>query len=322
MKTLILGCGSIGKKHALNLKKLRKSQIILCDNNENRLKTLGKIIHPLKQYVDYKKAIQENMDISHAIICTPSSYHVKPAIYLFKNKINVLIEKPISDSLFQTKSLLNLCKKNNLVGMMGHSFIFDANYKKLKSLISTKNMGKIYSVNFILKQYLPDWHPDINYKKEYTARKELGGGALLTLGSHIFYLVEWLFGNLEQSFTSFKTTQGSLKINVDDSFYFLGKTKKDIVIQINSNFISRKYSHNISIDCEKGTIELDFLKNKIKIIAPNNKSKIIKIKHPHDRYYSEIKYFLNLKKSDKIEENVSLQSGIRFLQQVKKIPRL
>ena len=63
-------------------------------------------------------------------------------------------------------------------------------------------------------------------------------------------------------------------------------------------------------------------KYKYGIRMPITKSKIIKIKHPHDRYYSEIKYFLNLKKSDKIEENVSLQSGIRFLQQVKKIPRL
>jgi predicted dehydrogenase len=320
MKTLVLGCGSIGKKHALNLKKLKLSQIVLCDTNENNLKSLGKMIGTPFQYTDYKAAINAHSDIQHAIICTPSSDHILPSIYLAKNKINLLIEKPLSNSLVGTKILREIAKKNRVIIMMGHSFFFDSNYTKLKSLITSQRLGKIYSVNFTLKQFLPEWHLNSNYENEYTARKELGGGVLLTLGSHIFYLIEWLFGKITDDFTSFTTRQGSLKINVDDSFYFLGETKNKTIVHINSNFISRVYRHDLTLDCEKGVVEFNFLKNSINIIFSNGKTKTIKIKHRHDRYYYELKHFLNLKKSASIDKNLSLDSGINFLKTIKKIP--
>ena len=320
MKTLILGCGSIGKKHALNLKKLQLSEIVLCDINKNNLKSLGQKIGTSFQYTDYKEAIKANTDIKHAIICTPSYYHIPPAIYMAKNKIDILIEKPLSNNLVGVKTLCEIAKKNKVIIMMGHSFIFDPNYTKLKSLISSKNLGKIYSVDFTLKQFLPEWHPNSNYEKEYTARKELGGGVLLTLGSHIIYLIEWLFGKFDGNFTSFTTRQGSLKINVDDSFNFLGETKNKTIVHINSNFISRVYRHHLTLDCEKGVVEFNFLKNSITIIFPNQKSRTIKIKHLEDRYYYELKHFLHLKQSKHIEENLSLEYGINFLKTVKKIP--
>lgn len=320
MKTLVLGCGSIGKRHALNLKKLCLSEIVLCDTNEENLKSLGKRINTSYQYTNYKEAIKEHPDIKHAIICTPSSFHVSPSQYLAKNKINILIEKPLSNNLIGIKNLDAIAKKNRIIVMMGHSFFFDPNYIKLKSLITSKQLGKIYSVNFTLKQFLPEWHADSNYEYEYTARKELGGGVLLTLGSHIFYLIEWLFGKINENFTSFTTKQGSLKINVDDSFYLLGETKNKIVINIDSNFISRVYRHNLTLDCENGIVEFNFLKNSINIISKNGKNKTIKIKHFHDRYYNELKYFLNAKKPSDINRHLNLYSGVNFLKTIKKIP--
>ena len=55
---------------------------------------------------------------------------------------------------------------------MGHSYMFEKGFKKLKSLLTKKIIGDIYFVNYMQGQYLPDWHPWANYRKEYTARKD------------------------------------------------------------------------------------------------------------------------------------------------------
>ena len=46
MKILVLGCGSIGTRHATNLKKLGINDIILCDLDLTKAKKLGKkLVH-------------------------------------------------------------------------------------------------------------------------------------------------------------------------------------------------------------------------------------------------------------------------------------
>ena len=48
--------------------------------------------------------------------------------------------------------------------------------------------------------YLPDWHPYENYKESYAAKKELGGGVVLTSIHELDYLY-WLFGKINDVFS-------------------------------------------------------------------------------------------------------------------------
>lgn len=320
MKILIIGCGSIGSRHARNLKKLRIKDIVLCDKDYSRLTTLGKSISSKFLYTDYKKAVAEHPDISAALICTPTSYHIDQVIFLAKQKIHLFIEKPLSNNLKNTKILSRLVTGNKLTVMMGHAFMFDYGYQKLKSLLKEKTIGKVYFVTYLHGQYLPDWHPTIDYRIEYTARKELGGGALLTLGSHTFYLMEWLFGKVEVIQGSLIGQFGKLDVNVDDSALFIMKTNKNIIIQSQNNFISKIYQHKMIIEGESGSMEYDFTKKKIKILLPNNKSKLINVKEDNnDRYLREMKYFITHISKKQLDENLDLNSGLRFLDMIKNL---
>ena len=98
MKFLIIGCGSIGTRHAQNLKKLGLKNIILCDSNIKRAQSLGKKINTKIFYSSYKDAVKENSDITAAIIATPTIYHMDSSIYLAKHGIDRVTDNKKSAS--------------------------------------------------------------------------------------------------------------------------------------------------------------------------------------------------------------------------------
>src|SRR5579863_333865 len=144
LKILILGCGSIGSRHARNLKSLGVTKLVLCDTSESRLKSLGNEMGTNLLYQDHRIAVKENPDILAAIICTPTALHVKSAIFFAKEKINIFVEKPLSHNLSDVKTLSNLVEKNHLIAMMGHSYMFENGFIKLHSLLKRKMIGDIY----------------------------------------------------------------------------------------------------------------------------------------------------------------------------------
>jgi len=320
LKILILGCGSIGTRHAKNLKSIGVKDIVLCDKDKSRLQSLANIIGTNLLYVDYKQAVKENRDLSSVIICTPTSYHVEQALYFAKNRINLFIEKPLSHNLDKVKSLQKIVDSYKLSVMIGHSYMFEFGFLKLKSLLEKKTIGQIYFVTYLQGQFLPDWHPKSDYRIEYTARKKLGGGALLTLTSHSFYLVEWLFGKVQSIRGDIVTRVGKLDVDVDDSVFLLMITDKNIIVQSQNNFIVPIHNHKIIVEGEKGRLEYDFVEKKIKILLLNKKNKILDVnKDSNDRFVKEMKYFLSNIKNNNLDKNLNLESGIRFLQKMKNL---
>ena len=320
MKILILGCGSIGSRHALNLKQLGVREIILCDLNEKRANDLGKKLGTKKIFNDYKIAVKQIPDISAALICIPTRFHIEPSIFFARKKIHLFIEKPLSHNLKNTKILQNIVKKNRIKIMMGNVYFFDDGFNKMKSLIERKHIGKILHASYLQGQYLPDWHPKMDYRIEYSARKDMGGGSLLTLTSHSFYVLEWILDEIKIIHGKWVGTRGSLDIDVDDTAFFLFETKSGIIIDSHNDFLSRIHQHKLIIEGEKGRLEYDFAIKKINILLKNKKPKIINvIQNDNDRFLKEIKYFIQLITTKKqLDKNLKLDKGIHFLQIMKK----
>ena len=319
MKILVLGCGSIGSRHAKNLKRLGIKDIILCDLNIERATNLGKKIKTKFIFTDYKIAVKENPDTVAALICIPTSHHINPSIFFAKNKINLFIEKPLSHNLQNIRKLANLVKKNNLIAMMGHAYMFEEGFLKLRSLLQKNTVGKIIHVSYPQGMYLPDWHPKMDYRVEYTARKDLGGGALLTLTSHSFYVLEWLVDKIKIIHGSWIGNLGKLDVDVNDSAFFLFETNSGIIIESHNDFIVRVHHHKLIVEGEKGRLEYDFALKKVNVFVHKKPSKVIPVsKDNNDRFVKEIKYFITLLKNKKQpDENLKLENGIRFLEFMK-----
>jgi len=243
MKVLLIGYGSIGKRH------------------ENVLYSLGNLISRIdivsKQYLVDKvvfKCLEEVLNIEeydYYIIASETNKHYEQLTYLESKLSNksIFCEKP----LFESKKTLPII--NNTV-YVGYVLRFHPLLQKLKELIKNE---KVINVNVNCGQYLPTWREGTNYKISYSAKKEEGGGVLLDLSHEIDY-VQWLFGKIID-IKSYQLKISDLEIDSDDLTTLIGKTENQTIVNISIDYISKIQYRKMLIHTLNYSYELDFIKN-------------------------------------------------------------
>ena len=136
LKVLIVGYGSIGKRHVRNLLSNTKSQIVICTKRKN-LTSLDK--KRVKIFDSLSKCILEKPDIG--FITNETAYHIQTAIKLAREKLDLFIEKPLSNSMKDVMVLKNLVKRNKLIVQMGYHLRFHECVNKIRQLVKQKKIG-------------------------------------------------------------------------------------------------------------------------------------------------------------------------------------
>ena len=340
MKLLIIGCGSIGRRHARNAKTLG-ADLVLCDLDESLMRKMCAELGEVPCYTDYLEAAEREY-VDAAVVATPTSLHVEIATQLAMRGIHLLVEKPLSHSLKGVDTLLHVVDQNRVTAMMGHSYRFHEGFLTLQSLLNERIIGKVYHVYSYGGWYLPDWHVHEDYRREYAARKSLGGGVALTSLSHGFDTFRWLFGEIEE-IIGWKARLSSLDIDVEDSAFCLLRTTQGVVITCIADFLSRFPRNEMILIGSEGHIEADFSNNRLKLWQVRNKRfapgdprmaeipgriKILEDGVQYDpepelisykfeanhRYLSEMAYFFERIRAKEVEFDIDLRSGLRVLE--------
>ncbi len=300
MKILVVGYGSIGKRHTHNLMSINNIDIIICTKNKDALRLEKKGI---KIFTSLSQASKEKPDIS--IICNETSFHVKTALKLAENGSHLFIEKPLSNSSKNIQKLQKIIKKKKLITMVGCNMRFHDGIKLIKKLIDKNEIGRIFSVMVENGSYMPDWHPWEDYRNSYASKKYLGGGVVLTQIHEIDYLY-WFFGKITEVF-SFTDKLSDLQLDVEDYSGSLLKFKNKIIAEIHLDYFQKPAVRNCKIIGTKGKIIWDWDNNNLQVFKnKNNKFSIKLLDKKFDKnkmYVQELQYFLNCVKKKKIPMN-------------------
>jgi predicted dehydrogenase len=295
MKALVIGYGSIGKRHIKNLASIKNMKIVV-----NTKRNKNKFLKDTKctVYQSLELCIKEKPDF--AIICNETVYHVDISIKLAKAGIHIFIEKPISNSLKNIKKLLNISDKNKIITHVGSVLHFHPCIKKIKEIIEKKELGRILSVNVENGSYLPDWHPGEDYRKSYSAKKELGGGVILTCIHEIDYLC-WFFDKIIET-VSYTKKVSDLDLSVDDLSSILFLFKNDIIGQVHLDYFQAPNSRTCKIIGTKGTLVCDLESNFVKIFNIKSRKWKTKLKlgkkDTNQMYKNELIYFIKCIKNN------------------------
>jgi len=252
LNVLVIGFGSIGKKHCKILKKFTNNINVFTSQN---IKNFNKI--------SSLKEIKE-LDPDYFIIASKTNTHFSFIRFIeknFKNK-KVLIEKPIMEKYRALK-----LKKNKF--FVGYNLRFHPVIIFLKKFSKNK---KINFININSSSFLPKWRRDIDYRKSNSASKNYGG-ALLELSHELDY-ASWIFGKFRHIY-SFNKKISNLEILADDILLFVGKNLENSIINISINFFSRINKREIIIEGDNFTCKGDILLNEVSVFS-KNKNKIYK----------------------------------------------
>ena len=260
-RILIVGSGSAGTRH------LRLARELFPNSQIKVLRHRAQSTIP--QFSDgclltIEDAIQFAPQI--AVIANPSTFHVHVAQELAQAETHLLIEKPLSSSLEGVAHLIETCKDRKSILMIGYNLRFSPSLQHFQKLLGEGIIGDLLSVRCEVGQFLPSWRPESDYRQGVSAKKELGGGALLELSHEIDYL-RWIFGEVEWV-RAVLSQQSKLEIDVEDSAHltvgFLPNSGgRQLIGTLNLDLIRHDHTRTCTVIGEKGTLRWNGLTGEV-----------------------------------------------------------
>ena len=286
-KVLIVGLGSIGKKHlnaALNL----KCQIDVISKhtvNSENFQLIKNLTH------------DKTYDLG--IICSVTSSHISDLLKIHKYCRTILVEKPIYHKKISPQLKLRLDKINSLI-------ILGFNLRYLEILIFLKKYlinKKIIKVENVFWDDSRKWYAGRDFEKLYVSNKSLGGGSLLT-NIHELDYVKFICNSeiikLKKSF------QKNKDYEVDESCIVEGFLENGTSFKSSLNIFSsvreRKGFILTSNEKIKWNLDKGIVTSNTSGLIFNNKTNYIK------SYTDQLKYILE----NKFDNVSSLESNIKL----------
>lgn len=307
LSVAVVGYGSIGKKHVEIISKIRPNcRIFVVRRNIKN----SEAFHSNFLAVG---SIEEclNNDIHAAIVCSPASLHIEQSIDFVQRGIPVFIEKPLSTSAAGLDRLLRVASKNNVLVYVGYVLRFLDSLRTFKNLIQDGHYGDLVEVRVNCQSYLPDWRPNTDYRESVSARKDLGGGALLELSHDVDYS-NWIFGQMRPVSASM-CKRSSLEVDVEDTVDIDVTLEASVPLSMHLDFCSPRTDRSVKVKTVRGTLELNIIANTIQYTSNQGAVDTIKFNQSlQEAYEKQMCYFLSCVESGS-KDISSLISGIEIM---------
>ncbi|OHA08589.1 MAG: hypothetical protein A3B37_01815 [Candidatus Sungbacteria bacterium RIFCSPLOWO2_01_FULL_59_16] len=293
MKFLVVGTGSIGRRHFGNLRALGYRDIAVVRSKRRMDAPQREFFRKYQPRVFYDlgAALAEKPDA--VFVCNPTSLHMPTARRAIRAGSHVFIEKPVSHSRAGIDQLLREARKRRRIIYVGYHSRHHPLLKTAKRFLDSGKLGKLHSARFVTGEYLPGWHPWEDHRRGYAARRDLGGGVVLTQ-SHDLDLIYWFFGK-PRSVTAVVRNSGTLGIDADDIAAITFSTPRCPVVVSYLDYLSRPPVKQFTISGDRGHLEWRSYANELHLIAANGKIRIMKTPRDFERndmYVAEAKDFI------------------------------
>lgn len=249
----MVGLGSIGVRHLNNLHTLGVHELgVVRTRNLPPPKEI--IPKDVTVFQDIDLALSKKFDL--VVVANPTSLHLETLIKALKAGSHVYIEKPVAHEKRRLPELTRYLASNNPKVLVGCQLRMHPGLQKIEEWINQDKLGKIYSVQVDLGEYLPDWHPWEDYRQTYAARADQGGGVVLTLIHELDYL-HWLFGRPRGVF-AVGGHRTSLELTVEDTALITYETERNICVQLRMDYWRKPPVRHMNIVAEKAIVDWDY----------------------------------------------------------------
>jgi len=286
--SLIVGSGSIARRHLANLRMLRpKSRIVVLrrrQSDSGDLPGADRVVDTLED------AIHERPET--AIVANPAPFHVPVAQKLAEAGCHLLVEKPLSERMEGSNALIDTCASRGVTLMVGYNLRFCPSLQAMASMVADGAIGRILHVSAEIGQYLPDWRPATDYRTGVTAQAKLGGGALLEL-SHEIDIALWL-GGAVASLTASLGRIGDLEIDTEDCADLLINFSSGARGYVHMDLLQRVPTRRCRAMGSAGTLEWDYFEDALRLGRPGEpwrQLEVPRLNQRNDMYLDELTHF-------------------------------
>lgn len=271
---LVVGTGSIGKRHLSNAIRLGRRRFVTVDPRIDRCEEANKIAYGqadesedrsakqalnIQYYTDTALAYENHAsDCDFVIIASPPKYHLEHMMEAVQYQIPVFCEKPlVKDDVSREvlDDLLAQVGNQCLPNMVAYNYRFLPQLMKFRELVRGGTIGKVLSIRGEFSENVREWHPweGLDF---YMSSLELGGGALLD-ESHLVDICRWIFGEITEVSALNETVSSLQKESIfetDDLVEMIVRFQSGAVGSIHMDLFGKFHQKKIEVLGETGTL--------------------------------------------------------------------
>lgn len=280
MRVLVIGSGSIARRHLANLQS---------DPNVEE----AVMVRSRKPGVDAPRASSDPVLASmeeavawrpdRVVVASPAPFHLEHAQLFAGTGIPLLIEKPLSDDWERCLAHQSWLFESERRISVGYNLRYLPSAVFLKSFVDQGRLTGVSSISIEVGQYLPDWRPRSDYRLQVSAQKSLGGGAILEL-SHELDLLVWLFGYPAGVFCRARQS-GQLDIDVEDTVDAIFALGTGVSASLHMDFLQRAVTRKIKVVTAMGNLVWNIMEDTVELITGTGSEQLFTPPH-RDRNHS------------------------------------
>ena len=196
------------------------------------------------------EAIIKDPDVDAVVIATPVSTHYDLVMRCVESGKHVLVEKPMATQVSQIEDIARVANNNNLVAMVGHTFLFNQAVRYVKDLIDRGELG------------------DIRYI--YSQRVNLGRirndvDAMWNLAPHDVSIIQYWLGDIEPT-SIHRVGMDYVQKGINDVVFLNVIYPNDVMAHIHVSWLDPHKVRKITVvGSRKMVVYDDMAENKIAI---------------------------------------------------------
>jgi len=268
MKVVVVGTGSIGRRHIANLLHLGV-EVSAFSYRGKSPSDLG--LDPRVSLVQrWSEGVLRDCDA--VVIANSTEQHMEVALQAASLGKAMYIEKPLAVSLDGTAELSHLIAANRLVVETGFMLRAHPSLVWMKSAIDRGMLGELMHFRASVGQWLPDWRPGADHRLAYSAVRDKGGGVIFDL-IHELDLVSWLGGQVTDVIAMTRHVP-MLEIETEAIAQIGLLLDSGVLAQVHLDYVRSGYERTMEVVGDKGVLHWNYSDGTVTFGSPDGTVKV------------------------------------------------
>ncbi len=251
----VIGTGAMGQNHVRIYNEMDNIDLVgISDIDKEQVTKIAKRYNT-NAYTDYTELLSQGLDAVSIVV--PTILHKQVTMDAINSGTNVLIEKPIADTIDNANLMIEAANSANLTLMVGHVERFNPAIQMAKKLIDEKYIGEVLSIHTTRIGPSPQRISDV--------------GVTLDLAIHDVDLIRYL---TSQEIVRINCEKHCMNNRFDDEALIL-LWAGNVLSSVNVSWRSLKKIRKMRINGEKGVITLDYINQDLELFRDSHNNQDI-----------------------------------------------
>lgn len=259
IKILVVGCGSIGRRHLQVLSERRDLEIAACDPSPEALAAVSALVTEELRFGSLEGALHWQPAI--VVIAAPYTMHRQVAVASFAAGANVLCEKPLAETAEDARAIIAAATKHGKVLAVGYSERYRPSIQRVIQLATSGEIGTLVGGRAMVGTY----NTLLCAKTDY---REHVFGALLMDYTHEFDFLRAIFGELRDLHCWANDLGGLDKKCSPALAATMLRFMSGAIVSVHMDYIQHPQRRLLEVFGDRGVVELDLQTDELKVFDP------------------------------------------------------